>query len=178
MWKRKAGVKHELAHLNKGLYELNSLPPSSSGVFVVQRLDLLWDFSEPRLQVLCERQVLEGLRDSLSYNALICFKRLKHSQDNPWQSNKNIKQILLTFFSLTIFFHPGEGFDTREDLCQLHHSLWPFHFIVFPFDLLLWQHLLEHLEEGRNTTHWYHTERKLRSEYRKIKHLINEPIFK
>lgn len=157
MWKRKAGVKRELAHLNKSLYELNSLPPGSSGVFVVQRLDLLWDFSEPGLQVLCERQVLEGLRDSLCYNALICFKRLKHSQDNPWQSNKNMKQILLTFFSLTIFLHPGEGFDTREDLRQLHHSLWPFHFIVFPFDLLLWQHLLEHLEEGRNTTHWYHT---------------------
>lgn len=34
-------MKQELAYLNKGLYELNSLPPSSSGVFIVQRLDLL-----------------------------------------------------------------------------------------------------------------------------------------
>lgn len=163
MWKCKAGVKHKLAHLNKSLYELNSLPPCSSGVFVVQRPDLLWDFSEPRLQVLCKRQDLKGLKDSLSYKALISFKRLKYSQNNPWQSNKNIKHILFPsakcwpFFPLTIFLHPGEGFDTREDLCQLHHSLWPLHFIVFPFDLLLWQHLLEHLEEGRETTHRYHT---------------------
>lgn len=30
-----------LAHLNKSLYELNCLPPSSGGVLIVQRLDLL-----------------------------------------------------------------------------------------------------------------------------------------
>lgn len=29
------------SHLNESLYELNCLPPSSCGVLIVQRLDLL-----------------------------------------------------------------------------------------------------------------------------------------
>lgn len=102
--KCKAGVECERAHLNKSLNELNSLPPGSSGVFVVQRLDLLWDFSEPCLQVLCERQILEGLRDSVSYNTLICSKRLKHSPNNPRQSNKYIKHIFFNVDNCWPFF--------------------------------------------------------------------------
>lgn len=49
---------------------------------------------------------------------------------------------------LTIFFHPGERFDSREDFSQLGHSLRPLLLIALPFDLLLRQHLLEHLEEA------------------------------
>lgn len=48
---------------------------------------------------------------------------------------------------LTVLFHSGEGLYTGEDLGQFTHPLRSLLLIVLPFDLLLRQHLLEHLQE-------------------------------
>lgn len=55
LWEQNTSLEYDyLAHLNQGLDELNRLPPGCSGVLVVQRLDLLWDFPEPGLEVFCK----------------------------------------------------------------------------------------------------------------------------
>lgn len=67
-------------------------------------------------------------------------------QETTGQTQDGLHTLRVVTDELTILFHPGERLDTREDLGELGHPLRSLLLVALPFDLLLRQHLLEHLQ--------------------------------
>lgn len=60
-------------------------------------------------------------------------------------NNKYFFPPTVSFLIITIFLHSSKWFNSWEDVSKLSHPFRPFFFIVLPFCLFFWQHLLEHL---------------------------------